>query len=58
MKKYPDVTQLLKQKAERRTRLALLSFEEKIAIVNRLRKLTESIQRSNRSIKSRVSRKA
>jgi len=46
MKKYPDVTELLRQKAERRKRLAQLSFEEKIAIVNKWRKLTRNIRKS------------
>ena len=46
MKKYPDVTELLRQKAQRRKRLARLSFEEKIAIVNKWRKLTRNIRKS------------
>jgi hypothetical protein len=46
MKNYPDVTELLRQKAERRKRLARLSFEEKIAIVNKWRKLTRNIRKS------------
>ncbi len=46
MKKYPDVTELFKQKAQRRKRLVRLSFEEKIAIVNKWRKLTRSIRKS------------
>ena len=46
MKNYPDVTELFKRKAERRKRLARLSFEEKIAIVNKWRKLTLSIRKS------------
>ena len=46
MKKYPDVTRLLKEKALRRKRLARLSFEEKIAIVNKWRKLTRNIRKS------------
>lgn len=46
MKKYPDVTRLLKEKVQRRKRLARMSFEEKIAIVNKWRKLTRSIRKS------------
>jgi hypothetical protein len=53
MKKYPDISALFKSKAERRRRLAQLSFEEKIAIVNRWRNLSRSIknsgQRANRT---------
>jgi len=45
-KKYPDVSELLRQKAQRRKRLARLSFEEKIAIVNKWRKLTRLIRKS------------
>ena len=37
MKKYPDVGLLLELKSARRKRLARLSFEEKIAIVNKWR---------------------
>lgn len=46
MKQYPDVTELLRQKEQRRKRLARLSFEEKIAIVNKWRKLTVNIRKS------------
>jgi hypothetical protein len=49
MKKYPDVTELFRQKAQRRKRLARLSFEEKVAIVNKWRKLTQSIRKSQRA---------
>ena len=44
MKEYPDVTELFRRKAQRRKRLARLSFEEKIAIVNKWRKLTQRIR--------------
>jgi hypothetical protein len=54
MKKYPDVTELFRQKAQRRKRLARLSFEEKIAIVNKWRKLTQSIQKRKRVAKPGV----
>jgi hypothetical protein len=48
MKKYPDISPLLRGKAARRHRLAQLSFEEKIAIVNKWRKLGRSIKSSVR----------
>ena len=51
MRKYPDVTVLLRQKAQRRKRLARLPFEEKIAIVNKWRKLTRSIRKSQGAAK-------
>jgi hypothetical protein len=50
MKKYPDVTELFRRKALRRKRLARLSFEEKIAIVNKWRKLSQSIRKSQGAI--------
>ena len=46
MKKYPDVGLLLELKSARRKRLARLSFEEKIAIVNKWRALTKIIRPS------------
>lgn len=46
MKTYPDVSNLLEQKRNRRKRLASLSFEEKIAIVNKWRALTRQIKES------------
>jgi len=46
MKNYPSVSELLKAKAQRRKRLARLSFEEKIAIVNKWRKLTRNIRKT------------
>ena len=36
---HPEIAELLKQKQARRRRLARLSFEEKIEIVERLREL-------------------
>ncbi len=57
MKKYPDVTELFRQKAQRRRRLAQLSFEEKIAIVNKWRKLTQSIRKSKSLAKPRAARR-
>jgi len=45
MKSYPDVTELLRQKSERRKRQARLTFEEKIAIVNKWGGLTRRIGR-------------
>jgi len=56
MKKYPDVTELFRQKAQRRKRLARLSFEEKIAIVNKWRKLTQSIRKGQGAARPRVTR--
>jgi len=50
MKEYPDVTELFRRKAQRRKRLARLSFEEKIAIVNKWRKLTKNIRESQGAI--------
>jgi hypothetical protein len=49
MKKYPNVTPVLKQKAARRKSQARLTFEEKIAIVDKWRKLTRKIQKSQSS---------
>ena len=54
IKKYPDVTELFRRKAQRRKRLAGLSFEEKIAIVNKWRRLTQSIRKSQAAVKPRV----
>ena len=56
MKNYPNVTELLKAKAQRRKRLARLSFEEKIAIVNKWRKLTRNIRKNQRTANSQVIR--
>ena len=56
MKKYPDATELFRHKAQRRRRLARLSFEEKIAIVNKWRKLTRSIRKSHKAAKPQVAR--
>jgi hypothetical protein len=49
MKTYPTVTPVLKQKAARRKRQAGLTFEQKIAIVDKWRKLTRKIQKSRSS---------
>lgn len=38
-KVYPDITPLLQAKAERRRALAALSWEEKVAIIERMRQL-------------------
>lgn len=46
MKKYPDISPLLEKKMQRRLRLARLSFEEKIEIVNKWRELTRQIRRA------------
>jgi hypothetical protein len=49
MKKYPDPSPVFEQKAARRKQLATLSFEEKIAIVNKWRKLTAEIRKYRES---------
>ena len=36
MKKYPDISELIKQKAQHRRSLAALTFEEKIEMVFKL----------------------
>jgi len=46
MKKYPDIRLLLELKAPRRKRVARLSFEKKIAIVNKWRELPHSIRKA------------
>ena len=46
MKKVVGISELFKEKAERRRRLAQLSFEEKIEIVRRLQELSKSIKSS------------
>lgn len=43
MKSYPDVSELLALKEERRRRLARLSIEEKLQIVERLRQAAQEI---------------
>ena len=54
MKKYPDVGLLLELKSARRKRLARLSFEEKIAIVNKWRALTKTIRASQGNSESAI----
>jgi hypothetical protein len=56
MKTYPDVSSILCQKSERRRRQATLTFEEKIAIVNKWRELTRQIK-TNRPQPSTVARR-
>jgi len=46
IEQYAMVTELFRQKAQRRKRLARLSFEEKIAVVEKWRKLTRRIRNS------------
>jgi hypothetical protein len=46
MHKGIDISDILKQKAERRRRLARLPFEEKVEIVRRLQKLSREIKES------------
>lgn len=45
MMKYPDISELLQSKERRRRRLANLSFEEKIEIVNKWRELSKQIRK-------------
>jgi hypothetical protein len=44
MKTYPDITKIIEAKKRRRRALAELSFEEKIAIVNKWRQLSARIK--------------
>jgi hypothetical protein len=53
MNKYPDVSELLKKKQERRHQLAKLPFEEKIKIVRQLQQLGKSIRHSKNDTTSR-----
>jgi hypothetical protein len=46
MKHDPEVSELLKNKQERRRQLAKLPFEEKIKIVRQLQQLSKSIRKS------------
>ncbi|HYY93317.1 MAG TPA: hypothetical protein VE713_02275 [Pyrinomonadaceae bacterium] len=46
MKKAVAISEIFEKKAERRRRLARLSFEEKIEIVQRLQKLSRAIKES------------
>jgi hypothetical protein len=43
MKRYPDVSELLALKEERRQRLARLSVEEKMQITDRLRQASQEL---------------
>jgi hypothetical protein len=45
MKKYPDVTELLALKEDRRKAVAKLPIQEKVEIANRLRKLAKKASR-------------
>lgn len=49
MKSYPDISPLLEKKMQRRLRLARLSFEEKIEMVNKWREITRQIRRLRRT---------
>jgi hypothetical protein len=56
-KEYPDISVLLTMKAERRRQLARLPIEEKIAIVNKWRRLTRQIlkvKRTNESVSKQI----
>jgi hypothetical protein len=46
IKKYPRFEKLLTNKEARRRRLAALSFEDKIAIVNKWRRLRQTIRKN------------
>ncbi len=48
MTTYPDMTAILERKAAHRKHQAQLTFEEKIAIVNKWRKLTRQIRTNQR----------
>jgi hypothetical protein len=45
MKKYPDISEILKKKAEYRRKLAALSFEKKIEIVFKLQERAKFIKK-------------
>ena len=51
MKRYPDVSELLSLKEERRHRLARLSVEEKLRITDRLRRTSQEIPKLTSSKK-------
>ena len=46
IKKYPGFEKLLAKKEARRKRLAELSFKEKIAIVNKWRRLSRQVRKT------------
>jgi hypothetical protein len=48
VKKYPDVSKLLKEKEERRKQLAKLPIAKKLAMVTKLRDATRTIRTSKR----------
>ncbi len=50
MKKYPDISEIIKRKEQHRRALAALSFEQKIEIVFKLRARSEFIK-TGRAIK-------
>jgi hypothetical protein len=57
MKKYPDISEIIKKKAKHRRSLAALSFEEKIEMVFKLqerRKFIKSGQGVSGSQKSKI----
>jgi hypothetical protein len=45
MKKYPDISEIIKQKAKHRRSLAALPFEEKIEMVFKLQERRKFIKR-------------
>jgi DNA polymerase III sliding clamp (beta) subunit (PCNA family) len=49
MKKYPDISEVIKKKEKHRRELAALPFEEKIEMVFKLRERREFIKRGRRA---------
>ena len=56
MKKYPDISELIRMKEEWRRRQAARPIEEKIETVNRLRRLSKEISKITQG-KTRFSKK-
>jgi hypothetical protein len=49
MKKYPDISEIIKQKEKHRSELAALPFEEKIEMVFKLRERRKFIKSGRRA---------
>ncbi len=47
MKNYPDISDILSAKDTRRKKLASLSWEEKVAIIDKMRKISPPKTRSH-----------
>jgi len=58
MKKYPDVTRLFEAKERERKRLAQLSFDEKIAIVEQWQKVNPAIDEARARLRAAKREKA